>query len=200
MSSIQTKRYQRALQFINGIGANKKILDIGCQSGDFCHELQLLGHEPHGMEIVPDLVDSANLKYPAIPIDVGNCEKKIPYPDGCFDIVWAGEVIEHIPHTDTFVNEVNRVLKMGGYFILTTPIHNRIKSLLIVLFKFEKHFDPEFPHYRFYTRKSLCNVLAKRGLETTMIDYTGRIPCVANTIFMAARKVVSKQSMSNHRA
>lgn len=79
--------------------------------------------------------------------------------------MWAGDVVEHICNTDIFVNEINRVLKIGGLFALSTPTHNRIKNFAIALFRFEKHFDPEFPHYRFYTPKSLKNVLEKRGFR-----------------------------------
>jgi len=199
-SKIQEKRYQRALQFITGLGKKQKVLDIGCQSGDFCHELLLLGHEPHGIEIVPELVASARLKYPEMAVTVGNCEVEVPFPDKTYDMVWAGEVIEHIAHTDVFLNEINRVLKVGGHFMLTTPLHNRLKGILIVLFKFEKHFNPEFPHYRFYSRKSLKQVLTRRGFEIVEVDYTGRVPCVANTIFLAARKLATTQIMSEHRA
>ncbi|HVB56382.1 MAG TPA: class I SAM-dependent methyltransferase [Candidatus Acidoferrales bacterium] len=143
--SINEKRVQRTLKFITGLEAKMKILDIGCQSGDFCNDLQRLGHEPYGIEISSESVDEARRKHARIPFVVGNCEQEIPFPDGSFDVVWAGEVIEHIGHTDVFVNEVNRVLKVGGHFILSTPMHNRLKNLFVVLFKFEKHFNPGVP-------------------------------------------------------
>jgi len=144
-------------------------------------------------------VDLARGAHPDIPFVVGNCEKEIPFHDGSFDVVWAGEVIEHVAHTDVFINEINRVLKIGGYLILTTPMHNRIKSLFVVLFKFEKHFNPEFPHYRFYTKRSLSAVLERRGFEIVEVDYISRIPVVANVIFMIARKAATKAVFSDFR-
>ena len=196
--SIRERRVQRALRFIASTGTHQKVLDIGCQSGGFCGELLKLGHEPHGIEIMAELVQNARRNQPNIDFIVGDCSKEIPYPDASFDVVWAGEVIEHIGYTDVFVNEVNRVLRIGGHFILTTPMHNRLKNIYLVLFKFEQHFDPEFPHYRFYTKKSLCDVLTKRGFEIADIDYTGRIPLLANTIFVAAKKLATKKVMSTY--
>jgi SAM-dependent methyltransferase len=197
--SIYEKRSQRTIEFIKRLKNSVKILDIGCQSGGFCGELQRLGYEPYGIEIVAELVERARSQHPSITFAVGNCEKEIPFPDSSFDVVWAGEVIEHIGHTDVFVNEVNRVLKVGGYFILTTPMHSRLKNLCIVLFKFEKHFNPEFPHYRFYSKKSLNTVLAKRGFKIAEVDYIGRVRPVANVMFVAAKKVANKAELSDFR-
>lgn len=197
--SLNEKRVRRTLEFITRLGPRTKVLDIGCQSGSFCGELRRLGHEPCGIEIASESVNEAQRMQPGIPFVVGNCEKKIPLPDESFDAVWAGEVIEHIGHTDVFVNEINRVLKVGGYFILSTPMHNRLKNLCVVLFKFERHFNPEFPHYRFYSKKSLSNVLEKRGFQIVDVGYIGRLPLLANVMFVVARKVATKAVLSDFR-
>jgi len=83
-----------------GLRAKGTILDIGCQSGSVCAELQRLGYEPSGIEIDSRSVEDARTKHPGISFAVGNCEKEIPFPDNCFDFAWAGEVIEHVGHTD----------------------------------------------------------------------------------------------------
>jgi ubiquinone/menaquinone biosynthesis C-methylase UbiE len=197
--SRNAKRYQRALKSITGLQDKMKILDIGCQSGDFCAELKKLGHEPYGIEIVAEAVADAQGKHPDIPFVLANCESKIPFPDSSFDVIWAGEVIEHIGHTDLFINEINRVLKVGGHLILSTPMHNRLKSLYIVLFRFEKHFNPEFPHYRFYSKKSFSAVLERRGFRIVECDYIGRLPVVANVILISAEKVATKAVLSDFR-
>jgi SAM-dependent methyltransferase len=197
--AIYEKRHQRTIKFISSLKSKLKILDIGCQAGGFCAELLRLNHEPYGIEIDLESVENARKVNPTIEFAVGNCEKQIPFPDATFDAVWAGEVIEHIGHTDLFINEINRVLKVGGHFILSTPMHNRLKNMMVVLFKFEKHFNPEFPHYRFYSKKSLSAVLEKRGFEIVEVDYIGRIPVVANVIFVVAKKVATKPVLSEFR-
>lgn len=45
----------------------------------------------------------------------------MPFVDGCFDTVFATEVLEHCPLPDTTLNEVYRVLRAGGLFFFTTP-------------------------------------------------------------------------------
>jgi len=46
---------------------------------------------------------------------------RIPLPDTHVDLVFAGECIEHIEHTRSFLDEIHRVLKDDGVLIVTTP-------------------------------------------------------------------------------
>jgi SAM-dependent methyltransferase len=46
---------------------------------------------------------------------------KIPFPDHSFDNIVAMEVIEHVDDVAGALDEVRRVLKPGGTFIMTTP-------------------------------------------------------------------------------
>ncbi|UCG48214.1 MAG: class I SAM-dependent methyltransferase [Phycisphaerales bacterium] len=198
MRDIQQQRQSVFLEFLNS-KEPMRILDVGCQSGDLCNQLKLRGHEPYGIDVVPDLITSAKENYPQITFEIGDCENGLPFEDKLFDMVWAGDVIEHIRFTDVFINEINRVLKPGGVFALTTPMHNRLKNIVICLRNFENHFNPEFPHLRFYTLKSLKLVLARRGFRTLKVKYIGRIPPLAKSMFVASEKVEDKSALSEHR-
>lgn len=197
-TEIQRRRVEFFLGFVRQDRA-LKVLDIGSQDGTVCSQLLQFGHEPYGIEIVDDLVKASCQRYPQIDFRCADCEKGLPFEDGTFDVVWAGDIIEHIHHTDVFFNEVNRVLRLRGRFILSTPMHNRLKNVIISLLNFEKHFDPEFPHLRFYTLKSLGQVLVVRGFRIKSVRCIGRIPIVANSIFVVSEKITSKSVMSPHR-
>jgi SAM-dependent methyltransferase len=201
LSDIQQKRMDYLLSYLRKrFGKTSlRILDIGCQTGELCSLLKQEGHEPHGLEVQTELIKQCRNEFPEIPFSVADSETRLPFEDHSFDIVFSGDVIEHIRFTDVFVNEINRVLKIGGLCALTTPLHNRIKSLLIVLLKFDTHFDPEFPHLRFYTRATLAGVLQRRGFTIESVGSIGRIPIVANALFMVARKNEDKAVMSQHR-
>ena len=45
----------------------------------------------------------------------------IPYPDSCFDIVFADNVFEHLQRPELVLGEVWRVLKPGGSLLFKTP-------------------------------------------------------------------------------
>ena len=69
---------------------------------------------------------------------------------------------------------------------------------MIAIFRFEKHFDPEFPHYRFYTLKSLKNVLEKRGFRIIKVKYVGRTWPLSNNMFVIAEKQLYKPYYSRY--
>jgi len=50
------------------------------------------------------------------------------------DIIIAGEIIEHIYNTYKFLEECSRIIKKGGFLILTTPNLCSFKNRLKVLF------------------------------------------------------------------
>jgi 2-polyprenyl-3-methyl-5-hydroxy-6-metoxy-1,4-benzoquinol methylase len=61
--------------------------------------------------------------------DGGRC----PMPDDTYDLLIAGEIIEHLVDTDHFAAEAYRVLKSGGHLIVSTPNlaswYNRVRLL-----------------------------------------------------------------------
>lgn len=195
---IQKKRMRFFLDFLKD-QKGCKVLDVGSQNGSLCHQLLQRGYEPYGIDIVEGLIEKSRSRYPRISFQLADCEQKFPFNDGFFDVVWAGDIIEHIRFTDVFINEVNRVLKIGGFFVLTTPMHNRLKNLIIALYNFERHFNPEFPHIRFYTLKSLQSVLEKRGFCIKLVKYIGRIAPLANSMCVVAEKKENKKLSGEHR-
>jgi SAM-dependent methyltransferase len=47
--------------------------------------------------------------------------ESIPFEDATFDLVFANNVLEHLPEPNGVFREVHRVLKPGGTFVIKTP-------------------------------------------------------------------------------
>jgi MPBQ/MSBQ methyltransferase len=45
---------------------------------------------------------------------------EMDFPDNTFDVVWACESGEHMPDKEAYINEMMRVLKPGGKFVMAT--------------------------------------------------------------------------------
>lgn len=99
------------------------VLDIGCNTGRGGFVLKSL--DPHllihGLDAVQHRVDRLPLEI--YQRRIHGLSTKIPADDATYDVVVAGEFIEHIYHRDVeqTLEEIFRVLRIGGRLLLTTP-------------------------------------------------------------------------------
>jgi len=100
---------------------NSILLDCGCGDGDFTKQIikRIKGcMEAHGIEILPEYAEDAKKK--GIIIHQCDLNKEIPFENESIDIVFSNQVIEHLYDTDIFISEIYRVLKPGGYAVIST--------------------------------------------------------------------------------
>jgi SAM-dependent methyltransferase len=110
-------RYQFAASYCQG----KAALDVPCGTG---YGSMLLG-EPYryvGLDIDAESIRWARQRYqrPGFEFYQGNMGK-MSLPDASFDVVVCFEGLEHLAEQQAFAAEAFRVLKPGGWFILSTP-------------------------------------------------------------------------------
>ena len=54
-------------------------------------------------------------------LDIVSDITSIPRPDASFDAIMCTEVLEHVPDAVAAIKEMNRLLKPGGYLLITAP-------------------------------------------------------------------------------
>lgn len=69
----------------------------------------------------------------------GDMTKPLPFADASVDVVVCIDGIEHINKQFFFVSEVNRILKSGGQFIVSTPNISALRSRVKWLFTGHHH-------------------------------------------------------------
>jgi SAM-dependent methyltransferase len=135
----------RCAEFIKGT-----LLDVGCgwrpyEKTFFAGATKYVGMDYLSDRSKPDIIGSAQ----AIPCD-----------DNSFDTVVSTEVLEHVPDPLQAMREMRRVLKPGGYLVLSTPMY------------WPRH---EVPHDYFrHTYDGLLHLVHESGLELTKLYNRGR--------------------------
>jgi MPBQ/MSBQ methyltransferase len=109
------------------IGKEVKVLDVGCGVGGTSRYLaKNLGPQAEvtGITLSPNQV--ARAQELAVEQDVPNAKFTVmnaldmDFPDNSFDVVWACESGEHMPDKKKYIEEMMRVLKPGGKFVMAT--------------------------------------------------------------------------------
>jgi SAM-dependent methyltransferase len=97
-----------------------EMLEIGSGTGTLLHRLLERGYRIQGVDINPALLDDARRWYGDLPVHLVQ-GTTLPFPDASFDVVMSFDVFEHIPDTDAHLDEVWRVLRPGGTYVMQTP-------------------------------------------------------------------------------
>ena len=157
----------RGAFLVEHVAAGARVLDVGCGEGVFAAELARSGASVVGIDVAEEPLRRARALHPGLELALVDGEGRWPLEDSSFDVVWAGEVIEHVADTAAWLSEIRRVLRSGGTLLLSTPAHGRMRLLGIALSRraFAAHFDPRGDHLRFYTGATLTGLLEDFGFE-----------------------------------
>lgn len=106
---------------------NAKVLDVGCGVGGTSRYLAKKlgeGSQVTGITLSPNQVKRAQELAEEQGVNNANFEVMnalaMTYPDNSFDVVWACESGEHMPDKEKYINEMMRVLKPGGKYVMAT--------------------------------------------------------------------------------
>jgi 2-polyprenyl-3-methyl-5-hydroxy-6-metoxy-1,4-benzoquinol methylase len=167
-----------------------RVLDVGCGEGQFAVELARAGFAVVGVDVAEEPLRRARARHPDLDLRVVPVDGPWPLEDASFDIVWAGETIEHVADTAGWLSEVRRVLRSGGSLLLSTPAHGRLTVLRLALSHrgFDLHFDPRADHLRFYTPRTLARLLEDFGFEDIEVRGAAGPPLARRVLLASARR------------
>lgn len=164
------------------VDGNAKVLDVGCGFGGTSRYLaRKLGpnSEVTAITLSPKQVERATGL--AVEQETPNAKFKVEdalamsFPDNSFDIVWACESGEHMPDKKKYIEQMMRVLKPGGKFVMATwcqrddreaPFDKRDKRDLQYLYE-------EWSHPYFISKEAYAELIDDTGMmnKVTTADW-----------------------------
>ena len=153
------------------IGGNV-IVDVGCGSGAFWSFVNQRFASYRGVDAIA---------YPGFPAEgrfhrIDLNEGRLPFPDATADVAVAIETIEHLENPRAVVREMVRVVRAGGWVVVTTPNQLSLRSVLalIVRHQFAAFQDVDYPaHITALLEIDLRRIAAECGLGDVEVEYSG---------------------------
>lgn len=172
------------------VRAGERVLDVGCAEGRFTAQLAQAGADVVGIDVAAEPLRRVRARHPELDVRLVPDEGPWDLEDASFDVVWAGEVLEHVLDTAAWLSEVRRVLRSGGSLLVSTPAHGPLTLARLALSKraFAAHFDPRGDHVRFYSRDTLTQLIGEFGFQEIRVRSCGGPPLARKVLLADATR------------
>jgi 2-polyprenyl-3-methyl-5-hydroxy-6-metoxy-1,4-benzoquinol methylase len=168
-------------------GPGRRVLDLGCRDGALS-TAYLEGNEVVGVDVDREALAEAARR--GLQTQWADLDEPLAFPDASFDVVVAGELLEHIRSPRLLIEEARRVLRPGGTLVGSTPNGFRLKNRL--RFAAGRHPEPDPTHLHLFRPDDLRELL--REFDQPRLQFVaGRFVRLhprlfANVIVFSARK------------
>ncbi len=117
-------RYLESLPDLTG----KVVVDIPCGDGRASAIFRRKGALVHALDLFPDM-----MRAPGIVAQAADMTGTLPLADASADLVICQEGIEHVPDQLHLLAELNRILKIDGVLVVSTPSLSHMRARLAQL-------------------------------------------------------------------
>jgi SAM-dependent methyltransferase len=135
----QVREQLRTFVLPNG---EERALDVGTGAGTLALALAPLVREVVGVDVVPELLESARRKAPPNVTFVEADATRLPFEDESFDLVCCRRTLHHVARPELAVAELTRVTRHGGGVFVDDQIAPVDPLAAVELDRFERARDP----------------------------------------------------------
>ena len=163
-----TESDQSRLKIVsNMVGENKIILDIGCFTGNVGSIFLKRSNVVFGMDLSMQALETARTR--GVDVVLADADEQLPFRDHSFDVVFAGELIEHVLDVGLLLKEVKRVIRPDGEIVLTTPNLASLGRRLLLLVGKDPLTNIKWfsgaGHLRYFVKETLLRLLKEYDFE-----------------------------------
>jgi ubiquinone/menaquinone biosynthesis C-methylase UbiE len=149
------------------VTGEEELLDVATGGGHTANAFASCVKKVTALDLTPEMLVAAQ-KYilgnghQNVEFKVGDAEI-LPFPDGVFDIVTCRIAPHHFPDVNKFVEEVHRVLKPSGQFLLDDNVVPEEEDYDLFYNTIEKWRD--YSHFRAWKKSEWLRMLEISGFE-----------------------------------
>jgi 2-polyprenyl-3-methyl-5-hydroxy-6-metoxy-1,4-benzoquinol methylase len=166
-----------ALSFI---GRERNVLELGCATG---YTTRLLARHLDctvtGVEYIAEAAERARPYCRQLVIGDVEAEEVLDQLPGPYDVILAGDVLEHLRYPDRLLRRLRPTLRPGGCWVISVPniAHWSVrKELLMGRFNFIDRGIMDATHLRWFTRRTLASLLQESGYQVQVLSGIYTLP------------------------
>lgn len=157
-------------QVIDLVGQHRRVLDVGCWTGELGRVLLGRGCTVSGIEVDPAAaaIASSHGLEPLVVADLDRSRPSDHFEPGSFDVVVLADVLEHLMDPVGVLADVATLLAPGGYVVLSLPnvTHGSVRlALLQGRWTYTETGLLDRTHIRFFNRERVADLVAQSGYE-----------------------------------
>ncbi len=117
-------RYEHVHRYVfaRELVAGRCVLDAACGEGYGSALLAETASRVVGVDVSPQAIEHASERYRAANLEFHQADcLALPFPDDEFDCVVSFETLEHLENHEGLLTEFRRVLRPGGFLLISTP-------------------------------------------------------------------------------
>jgi len=172
-------------QFVLDLCKGKRILHLGCADFPYTEEKLASGRWLHqkvsniassclGIDLDSDTIAYLRKHYGIKNVIHGNAEHLDDIKEGLFDVILAGEIIEHLNNPGLFLDTARTILKPDGKLIITTVNAFCLRRFIRIPFGSESI----HPDHVYYFSHTTLQTLARRFGYKLLEAHSYRLPNV----------------------
>ncbi|RLB12755.1 MAG: hypothetical protein DRG82_16705 [Deltaproteobacteria bacterium] len=182
----RSTRVTLALDMVEG----ESVLDLGCHLAVYSHYLARKGHKVVAADVDEQALEIARRMFSHPNLRIVKVEgSRLQFDDNSFHTVILLEVLEHSQDPRTLVREIHRVLKPGGFLVLSIPnaasYHTFARTLFLNIKNYYHKMEswPEFTydqrdHFFYWDPFTIYRLLNKEGFKYVEHKFIDNSPVV----------------------
>jgi SAM-dependent methyltransferase len=141
--------FRRTLEIGAGLGEHLEYETLSAQQeAEYC-----------ALELRENMSAAIRERFPRVRTVTGDCQERLPHPDGHFDRILAIHVLEHLPNLPAAVREMYRVCDKGrGVFSVVIPCEGGLAYALGRRFTTKRIFEKRYGQpYKWFIEREHIN-------------------------------------------